>query len=97
MVETTLSIIFCPNDRIADIRCQPGGGEGGFCHNLISFVFLVKVKSFFSDNGGEGSNFFSFRLTSYVHDPYLWFQQYWKLNNVQNVDQEFTDQDFKKQ
>ena len=46
--------------------------ERGFCHILICFVFFIGL--FFSDKGGGDSNFFNFRLTSYVNDP---------LHNVQ--------------
>ena len=41
------NFIFCAVLGIVHIWRQPGGREEGFCHILISFVYLVQVHCLF--------------------------------------------------
>lgn len=71
-------------------------GEGGFLSQFYFFCVFGQSQIVFFLPMWEGGQISLFLGDVYVNDPYLCFQRHQELNNLENADQEFTDQDLKK-
>ena len=71
-------------------------GQGGFLSQFYFFCVFGQSQIVFFLPMWEGGQISLFLGDVYVNDPYLCFQRHQELNNLENADQEFTDQDLKK-